>query len=468
MGGDIGGSSMDTTMTTSAGADSVPAQSRLYRAIWRWHFYAGLLVLPFMILIGITGGLYLFKDELNALIYRNYMIVAPAGTALRPSSIVAMAIAAVPGDAVGYVPPAAADRAAQVRVSTEVAGNRLVFVDPYGGRVLGDLSDGGPAGTPFMGLIRKLHSLEYFGWITNRVMEIVGGWALLLVITGAYLWWPRRQGVVVVTIRGKPGRRVFWRDLHAVTGAFAGLFIFFLALTGMPWSGFWGANVNKYADQAGLAYPPEFWNEVPKSAVPMKDAMTQTSWSLENRAMPASTPDGTAPIGIDEAVAILDGLGIHEGWAMDLPDGAEGVFSASVFPDQVAHERVIHLDQYTGRVLFDGGFTELGPLGKAIEWGISVHMGQEFGLFNQLLMLAACLSIILMAVAAGVMWWKRRPAGTLGAPRYPSDYRIPRGILAIAVVMGVLYPLVGMSLLIALALDYLVISRVPRLRQRVA
>jgi uncharacterized iron-regulated membrane protein len=310
-----------------------------------------------------------------------------------------------------------------------------------------------------MDLVRKLHSLEYFGWLPNRIIEIVGGWVLMLVVTGVYLWWPRKQMGGVVSVRGTPGRRVFWRDLHAVTGAFAGLFIFFMAITGMPWSGYWGAKVGSYADQAGLGYPPEFWNEVPNSTVPMKDAMTKTSWLLENAAMPESTPTGAAPIGIDRAVAIFDGLGIHSGYAIDLPDGETGVYSASVFPDKAVNERVIHLDQYTGQPLFDGGWRELGPAGKGIEWGISVHMGQEFGLINQLVMLAVCLSIVLMAVSAAVMWWKRRPQGSLGAPRYPADFRIPRTILIIAVIVGLAFPLTGLSLLVMLALDFLLPAR---------
>jgi uncharacterized iron-regulated membrane protein len=58
-----------------------------------------------------------------------------------------------------------------------------------------------------------------------------------------------------------------------------------------------------------------------------------------------------------------------------------------------------------------------------------------------------------MAVSAIVMWWKRRPLGSLGAPLYPADYRIPRTILIIACVIGVIFPLVGLTLVIALAVD---------------
>ncbi|MGE0211542.1 MAG: PepSY-associated TM helix domain-containing protein [Parvibaculaceae bacterium] len=447
-------------------ADLGAPSTILYRAVWRWHFYAGLLVLPFLVLLATTGGLYLYKDEINGLLYGRYLHVTPSDrAALPPSQLVERALSAQPGEAVGYIPPAAPDRSAQVRVKDASGEKWLVFLAPSDGAVLGTLSDGGAAGTPFMLLLRKIHSLDYFGRGPNLLIEIVAGWAIILVVTGFYLWWPRGRQGGVFTIRREPGRRVFWRDLHAVTGACAGLFILFLAVTGLPWSGFWGAQLNTFADRAGLGYPPQFWNDVPKSDAHMGHAMTQTSWSLEQVPMPKSTPGGNSPMGLDKAVATFDGLGIHKGYAIDLPSGPEGVYSASVFPDKVAGERIVHLDQYSGKVLFDGGFAELGAIGKAIEWGISVHMGQEFGLLNQLLMTAACVSIVLMAVAAMVMWWRRRPKGSLGAPRLPTDARIGRGVLVIAAAFGIVFPLTGLSILAMLAIDWLL----PRsLRQRLA
>lgn len=446
---------MSKPMTADSIGNSA-APSPLYRAIWRWHFYAGLLVIPFMILLAITGGLYLFKDELNTLFYSDYLTIAPQeGPTLPPSEIAAKATATLPGTVTGYLRPANSAAAATITIKGADGAKQRVYVDPYTGDVRGQLSDSGFANTPFMKLVRKIHSLEYFGWIANRVIEIVAGWAMILVMTGIYLWWPRQRAAGNFKIRSGATRRPFWRDLHAVTGLYTGAFIFFLAITGLPWSGFWGNKLNTYADQAGLGYPPQYWDDVPKSTVPMKDAMTQTSWSLENVPMPAATPNGNAPIGLDRAVAIFDGLGIHRGYGIDLPKGEDGVYSASVYPDKIAFERIIHVDQYSGKVLFDGGFSELGPVGKSIEWGISIHMGQEFGRLNQLLMAAACLAILLMSVSAIVMWWQRRPKGSLGAPRYPSDFRVAKGAMAILVVMGLLFPLVGLSILVALAIDFL-------------
>ncbi|MBD3838367.1 PepSY domain-containing protein, partial [Brevundimonas sp.] len=45
--------------------------SGAYRAVWRWHFYAGVFVMPVLMLLALTGGLYLFKDEIDGALYRD-------------------------------------------------------------------------------------------------------------------------------------------------------------------------------------------------------------------------------------------------------------------------------------------------------------------------------------------------------------------------------------------------------------
>lgn len=443
-------------MSQALAGERATAPSPLYRAIWRWHFYAGLLVIPFMILLAVTGGIYLFKDELNSVIYGKYLTVAPQATAqLSPDEIVGKALAATPGTIRTYLPPNSVDASAIVAIKTEAGEKLRVYVDPYSGNVLGTLEDGGAARSPFMFLIRKIHSLDYFGWVANRVIELVAGWAVVLVVSGIYLWWPRGKSVGQFKIRNGAKKRPFWRDLHAVTGIYTGFFIVFLAVTGLPWSGFWGDKVNTYVNQMGIGYPTGYWDDVPISTVPMKEAMTEVNWTLENAPMPASTPTGAPAFSLSQAIATFDKLGISKGYAVDLPQDPEGVYTASVYPDNIADERIIHLDQYSGEVLFDAGFQDLGAGGKTIEWGVSVHMGQEFGLINQLMMSGACIAIVLMSVSAIVMWWQRRPAGTLGAPRYPSDYRVARGAVLILALLGIVFPLVGLSIIVALAIDFL-------------
>lgn len=450
------------TETTNA-ASSTPA---LYRAVWRWHFYAGLLTLPFMIIIAITGAIYLFKDEINDALYGHMRVVeAQNAETLAPSILSATALEAQPGKLKAYHPPAAPDRAAVVKIIPEGGEKTAVYVNPYDGAILGAHWDAGFAGSPAMWLIRKLHSLEYIGWWGNRIIEAVAGWAVVLTITGLYLWWPRGRNVGVLAPRRTSGR-AWWRDIHAVTGVYAAFFIVFLAMTGLPWSGFWGSQFYDLSYKAGIGMPDGYWSKYPTSDATVGQTLDRAPWIMEKAPMPLSeAAKGAVPVGLDAIVAKAKEIGVHAGFAVNMPGGETGVFTASVYPDDITYERVVHFDQYTGEVLFDMGLAELGALGRAAEWGISVHMGQEFGLANQLVMLLACIAIILMAAAAIVMWWKRRPAGSLGAPQTPENYRIPLTVLCIALACSVFFPLVGLSLAVMLAIDF---ALPRRLKQRVA
>lgn len=447
------------SVTTSFEGERAPAQSssvNLYRAVWRWHFYAGLFVLPFLISLAVTGALYLFRDEFDNLIHSDLKRIEVAQNVPKalPSDILAAAVAAVPGTAVKYTTPGDPGASTEITVSTS-EGKRAVYVNTYTGQVAGSLPDRGT----IMWTIRYIHSLKYFGTYTRYLIEIAAGWSILLVATGIYLWWPRRQSGGVLTVRGTPKKRVFWRDTHAVTGIFVGFFIVFLAVTGMPWSGVWGAKVNEWANGSNFGYPAGVRTDVPMSGEHL-DHMAKTSWSLEQAKVPESTASATGqPIGIDAAIARFDGLGLATGYTVVLPTKPTGVYSGSVYPDDLSKQRVVHLDQYSGKPLIDMSYADYGPLGKALEWGINVHMGQQFGVANQIVLLAACVGIVLLAVSAGIMWWKRRPRGSLGVPPLPQDKRVLRGLLALLAIGGILFPLVGASLLVMLVLDLIVQSR---------
>ncbi|WP_019565344.1 PepSY domain-containing protein [Agrobacterium sp. 10MFCol1.1] len=447
------------SVTTSFEGERAPAQSssvNLYRAVWRWHFYAGLFVLPFLISLAVTGALYLFRDEFDNFIHSDLKRIEVAQNVPKalPSDILAAAVAAVPGTAVKYTTPGDPGASTEITVRT-AEGKRAVYVNTYTGQVAGSLPDRGT----IMWTIRYIHSLKYFGTYTRYLIEIAAGWSILLVATGIYLWWPRKQSGGVLTVRGTPKKRVFWRDTHAVTGIFVGFFVVFLAVTGMPWSGVWGAKVNEWANGSNFGYPAGVRTDVPMSGEHL-DHMAKTSWSLEQAKIPESSASATGqPIGIDAAIARFDGLGLATGYTVVLPTKPTGVYSGSVYPDDLSKQRVVHLDQYSGKPLIDMSYSDYGPLGKALEWGINVHMGQQFGLANQIVLLAACVGIVLLAVSAGIMWWKRRPRGSLGVPPLPQDKRVLRGLLALLAIGGILFPLVGASLLVMLVLDLIVQSR---------
>ena len=121
--------------------------SALYRAVWRWHFIAGLVTLPFVLILAVTGGIYLFKDEINDAAYSKLRLVQPSQTQmLAPSLITSNALTQHPGILKAYHPPAADSPTAEVKIVGEDGLRNTICVNPYSGAVLGQLWDGGAAG----------------------------------------------------------------------------------------------------------------------------------------------------------------------------------------------------------------------------------------------------------------------------------------------------------------------------------
>ena len=440
-----------STPTFRAVAAMRMSREAVYRAIWRWHFYAGLLCLPFLISLSATGALYLFQPEINATVFAyRTQVAAHSAPPLSPDHLIFNAMQAVPdGAPISYTDPADPTSSALVTVA-EGARKILVYLDPYTGSVLDRVDRDGE----FFMVVRHLHSLAYFGPWANAVIEIVAGFAIILVVTGVYLWWPRGQDGGVVTVRGTPQRRVWWRDLHAVTGLVAGGGLFFLALTGLPWSIWWGDQFRAWTNAAGLGQPAALWANKPVSNVPMGEMLTTAGWTMQDAPVPKSAVTGAAQgIGIDGAAQILTRLGMPRGYELSLPISSTGVYAAAAYPHDVTRQRMVSLDQYTGKPLVDVHFAEIGPVARAVQYGIGIHKGEHWGRANQLAMLAFCLATILLSVTAAAMWWKRRPAGSLGVPPWPRDRRIAVTVTAIVLGLGALFPLTGLAILAMIGLD---------------
>jgi uncharacterized iron-regulated membrane protein len=458
--------------------------ARFYRAVWRWHFYAGLFVIPFMLLLAITGGIYLFKPQLNALMYPQH--VTPGDVALLPSQQLAAAQAAYTGSSVNTFKPAPApDRSAEVVLTTADGRDVTAFVNPYTGQVLGERDEY----WNLQNIAVTLHGELMIGTWGDYLVELATCWALVLMVSGLYMWWPRKGfslwGTLLPRLWTK-NKRIFWRDLHSVPGFWGALIIVFMILTGLPWAGFWGTTFA----QVWSRYPAQLWDDVPQSTQ-LTGSLNTTSnktvpWAVEQLPLPLSTPGGAhlaqsdatqgirvtdegvaagTAVNLDSIVAVAEHKGVVPGYSVSLPSDEQGVYTVSVFPNDARDQATLHIDQYNGTILADIRFADYALVPQMVETGIALHEGKMFGLLNQLLMLGAVLIVILLSVSATVMWWQRRPAGRLGAPPMPKNLGVWKGSIAIIVVLGVLFPFVGISLVAVLLLDWLIISRVPMLKR---
>ncbi|AIR89302.1 PepSY-associated TM helix domain-containing protein [Pseudomonas cremoricolorata] len=443
-------------------------RTSFYSLAWRWHFYAGLFVAPFMILLALTGIIYLFKPQLDPLLYRDLMLVEAGEHRHSADHLLGQVQQAYPEGHIGqYLPPAAATRSAQFVVHD--GGRELnVFVDPYSAKLLG-AQDGK---RNLQAIARALHSELMIGTLGDRLIELAAGWGIVLVVSGLYLWWPRGRRSGVLWPRLNARGRVLWRDLHAVSGFWGAGLLLVMLLSGMTWTGLWG---KQYAELWNR-FPAAMWTDVPQSdrqAGELNSAHRQTvPWALENTPMPASGAHAehaghgahsSAPaapqVSLQQVEDIATARHIEPGYSITLPTTAEGVFTVSVFADDPRNDATLHVDQYTGQVLADVRWHDYSPVARATELGVKLHEGKMFGPLNQIIVLLICLMILLGSVSGLVMWWMRRPARGLGVP--PLRHDLPRWKTAIGVmlVLGVAFPLVGVSMLLLWAFDSLLLRR---------
>lgn len=451
--------------------------SHFYRVIWRWHFYAGLFTVPFLLMLAITGTIIMFQNELNDLINRQQHFVAPGGQVLGYDEQLARVQQMYPAMNVARVQPSwSPDRTTEVALTDDTEADLSVFVDPYTGALLGERNNA----QSLTGVANSMHGTLLLGEWGDRVIEIAAGWAIVLTLSGLYLWWPRGNrglwGVLLARLHA--GKRTFWRDLHAVPGFWAAGLLVLTLISGMTCTGFWGEMT-----QVWSTFPAAMWDEVPASAEPVRSLNTPNTqvspWATEAMPLPESEHTGhgaqgadgvvEGQIGLDQVIAIARSNGMPQRFNVSLPGDEQGVYTVSASSagaelDDATKERLMHIDQYSGAVLANIGWNEYNGIAKAVAMGIAIHEGKQFGLVNRIATLFLCLTIVGLTTTGVVMWWQRRPRGRLGAPAMPRSFPVWKGALAVMLVIGVLFPLVGLSLIAVLALDFLVISRIAPLR----
>jgi len=450
------------TRGTEQKAENRSAAS-FYRTIWRWHFYAGIIFAPFLVMLAVTGSIYLFKPQIENVLYQKYYEVSPQEDRISATEQINAVKTKHPDASItAYRPGESEDRSSEVKIATAEA-SATVFVNPYTGKMIGELADD----DRIMNKVEEIHGELMAGTIGDRIVELVACWAIVLIVTGLFLWFPRKKaagwsGVLIPRLR--QGKKIFRRDLHAVPAFWITAGMLFLILTGLPWSGFWGANFQSVATNQGLGYPPSIWGgEAPVSAVQTKD-VAEVPWAAETLDVPKSNVEGLVPASIDDIVSIAKQQGMDPSFTISIPSDPAGVYTLSAYPAKAENEATIHLDQYSGAVLADYRFDNYGLVGKIVALGITLHKGTEFGLINQLISLAICLGIILVAVSGFYLWLKRKPVKGMGAPKGPPAKSIKWFILVL-IILGVLFPLVGLSLIVVWLVDFIIIRRIPVLRR---
>ena len=482
-------------MSTATSALPVAVRGLDQRTVWRWHFYAGLFCIPFVIWLAVTGTIFLFKPQIEHFLDRPYANLAIHQRSTVNAQVQA-ALAAVPGATLdSYQLPTTPTAAAQVLVDKDTQQFR-VYIHPETLAVLKlDNED-----HRIENVVKKLHGELFLGDLGSWIVELAASWAVIMILTGLFLWWPRdAKGFAgVLYPRLKSGQRIFWRDIHSVTGVYISVFALFLLFTGLPWAKGWGGYLKAVRHvYAGMAVHQD-WTTSSSEAVAARVArmsaqdnsgmstmhdmadMPGMSGSHHMEGMPGmsttnpagkpakrwgrhasalSGPD--AFIAIDKMVTTVQPLGLAYPVLISPPARAGGNWTAKSDSQNRQLDVDLTLDPTSAVVLTRTGYASKPLLDRIIGTGIAAHEGALFGIFNQIIALLTTIGLVTLSVSGLVMWRRRKPDGLLGAPVAIRRVRLSYALIGMMVILGIYFPFLGGSMILVGLTEKFVLRRIP-------
>ena len=446
-----------------------------HRTVWRWHFYAGLFCIPFVLWLAITGTIFLFHPQIQQWLDRPFDHLSTAGPEATVNAQVKAALATIPGSSLrAYQLPYTSHTPAQILMDRGLSEFR-VYVDPRTLQVLKTDNED----RRIDNFISRLHGELLIGKYGSWIVELAASWAVIMVLTGLFLWWPRStKGLAgVLYPRLRQGQRIFWRDIHSVTGIYVSFFALFLLLTGLPWAKSWGAYLKAARHLSNGHAVKQDWTTSSADVIAASAAHSSSDMSSmagmnmgnadseqhashnHHHSVTAAAPN--AYIAIDKMVATIAPLGLTNPVLISPPAQPGGNWTAKSDTRDRPLRVDLLLDPETGSILKRTDFHSRPWLDRAIGTGIAVHEGQLFGLANQLLGLFTTIGLVTLSISGLAMWWRRKPEGTLGAPAPIRRVRFSASLIALLIAFGLYFPFLGGSMIVIALIERFLLRRLP-------
>ncbi len=443
----------------------------LRHCLWRWHFFAGLVVCPFAILLAITGAIYLFKSQIAAYEEARINALAPAvATAPTHSAFDSYLKDLLTGNPGAQLKRAVLNKPSDRSFEVELrhVDNRLVtyWLDIYTGKVIAVKN----SDRRFLQIVKKLHSELLFGNTGSYVVELMASWLIILIVSGLYLWLSKPGKETGKTRRfflpqlSAKKKVLTWRSLHGVLGLWFAIPILILLLTGLPWTQLWGAGFDRVKTLAGWQGPGQEWFVTLQSKIPDSRRVSELDsglWEIRSDKREAKNTSEVFDFFSSATRVTLDDI-INKPEIAELkhpvyimpPKPNNGVWTVRAMPAQRSERVTLHYDQYSGDEIMRIEFQDHHPVQRFVSHGISLHEGALFGWLNQALGVLTALAVIFVSCFGLYLWWLRKPKGKLGAPPLGTG-EFPKGLVFLIFAFAVFLPAAALSFGGILLLEFL-------------
>ncbi|MES2627770.1 MAG: PepSY-associated TM helix domain-containing protein [Bacteroidota bacterium] len=349
----------------------------------KWHTYLGIIAGTFLAVVGMTGSILVFRDEIDRSLNPD-LFYATDGTERLPIDEVYARYTAQP-DAKKLSFLYQADTAANASF-IGYSGELQIFISAYSAKTLGERNHD----SSFIGFVTTLHRSFFIPGIGRYLNGLAALVMLILIISGLRLWLPKNKkqlkDSLAVKFNGSTKRQNY--DWHRVIGLYSSPVVSVLALTGFCISFslviipvLFILSLKNPMDAAKLLGAKSEYTAA-SNAVPLQQIFDTAQANI-----PLGTIRGIAPPADSTAA-----------WRVDL--------TIPGIADEPDREFVL-IDQYSGKPLSNSA-TDLPQIGKAyLTWLTPLHYGTFGGMATRILALIASLVPVALFITGLFIWLKR-------------------------------------------------------------
>lgn len=429
----------------------------------RLHFYLGVVVGPFLLVVALSGILYALTPQIEDALYKHELYAPVQGTSL-PLALQIEAARKLAGEDAPLMavrPAARPGDTSRIMFGGPDMGpseSRAVFVDPGTAEIRGDLAVYGTSGVlPVRSWIDQFHRGLHLGKTGRLYSELAASWLWIIALGGVVLWaTKRRQRAAALRHVGPQSRRGL-RHWHGTLGLWLLVGLLFFSATGLTWSEWAGGNISVLRAHFGMGTPSV------TTVLPGASAAAASGHEHHHHDAATFNGGGVDPAVFDAMLQRARTAGIDAAKVEIRPPAAPGKAWTVTEIDRSWPTQVdaVAIDPRDMSVLDRTRFEDFPLAAKLTRWGIDAHMGSLFGLVNQLVLVLFASGLVVMVAWGYLMWWRRRPTrgGSLASLSrvLPALRRAPPvTLLCLAVAVGLIgwfLPVMGVSLILFVAVD---------------